>query len=141
MPLRGNEFFGSKAYYRLVAIARRQGGDRCAACGSLQEVQVDHIIPRSLGGSVSEVSTMQLMCAPCNTAKGGSVMSVDEIRRVRRARRREIGLAYSDRHAFWYHVHEGRTSTPLMIGNMSINPPWPSDGTCRPECSLPKVAR
>jgi hypothetical protein len=52
-------------------VFRRDGG-RCAACGSAELLQFDHVIPVALGGA-STAENLQLLCAPCNRAKGSSL--------------------------------------------------------------------
>lgn len=52
-------------------VFRRDGG-RCAACGSAELLQFDHVIPVALGGA-STVDNLQLLCAECNRAKGASL--------------------------------------------------------------------
>jgi 5-methylcytosine-specific restriction endonuclease McrA len=52
-------------------VFRRDGG-RCAACGSGELLQFDHVIPVALGGASTE-ENLQLLCAPCNRAKGDSL--------------------------------------------------------------------
>lgn len=52
-------------------VFRRDGG-RCAACGSAELLQFDHIIPVALGGA-STPENLQLLCAPCNREKGASL--------------------------------------------------------------------
>lgn len=50
-----------------LLLARR---DVCAMCGDYpKEFHLDHIIPRSRGGS-SRPENLQWLCVPCNTAKG-----------------------------------------------------------------------
>lgn len=41
----------------------------CAACGSAEDLVVDHIVPIVRGGS-SDISNLQALCAPCNRSKG-----------------------------------------------------------------------
>ena len=52
-------------------VFRRDGG-RCASCGSPELLQFDHVIPVALGGA-STPANLQVLCAPCNRAKGASL--------------------------------------------------------------------
>lgn len=52
-------------------VWRRDGG-RCVQCASKQNLQFDHIIPVSQGGATS-VANLQLLCQPCNGAKGKKI--------------------------------------------------------------------
>lgn len=52
-------------------IFRRDGG-RCVACGSAELLQFDHVIPVAMGGATT-AENLQLLCAPCNRAKGASL--------------------------------------------------------------------
>ncbi len=49
-------------------VWQRDGG-RCAQCGSRERLEFDHIVPVSRGGS-STVRNLELLCEPCNRAKG-----------------------------------------------------------------------
>jgi 5-methylcytosine-specific restriction endonuclease McrA len=54
-----------------LAVFERDGG-RCIECDSNFELQYDHIIPVAMGGATT-VANLQLLCAPCNQAKGGTL--------------------------------------------------------------------
>jgi 5-methylcytosine-specific restriction endonuclease McrA len=45
-------------------------GAVCVKCGSKNDIQADHIVSRSDGGS-SDPSNYQPLCGPCNSKKGG----------------------------------------------------------------------
>jgi 5-methylcytosine-specific restriction endonuclease McrA len=53
------------------AVWERDGG-RCVECANDFELQFDHVIPVALGGATSE-QNLQLLCAPCNQAKGAAL--------------------------------------------------------------------
>ncbi|MFC7494536.1 MULTISPECIES: HNH endonuclease [unclassified Nocardioides] len=52
-------------------VWQRDGG-RCRNCQLPHELQFDHIIPVAMGGS-SEPENLQLLCGPCNRAKGAGL--------------------------------------------------------------------
>ncbi len=54
-----------------LAVWVRDGG-RCVRCGGTQDLEFDHIIPVSKGGSNSE-RNVQILCGQCNRSKGGSI--------------------------------------------------------------------
>ncbi len=51
-------------------VFSRDGG-KCQCCGSYSELEYDHIIPFSCGGS-SVPSNIQLLCFKCNRSKSNS---------------------------------------------------------------------
>lgn len=48
-------------------VWKRDGG-ACRHCGATTNLQFDHIIPRSRGGS-SEAANVELLCGDCNNKK------------------------------------------------------------------------
>jgi hypothetical protein len=54
-----------------LAVFQRDGG-RCVECGSRFDLQYDHLIPVALGGATA-VENLQILCAPCNQAKGAAL--------------------------------------------------------------------
>jgi 5-methylcytosine-specific restriction endonuclease McrA len=56
---------------RQLVWQRDQG--RCVHCGATSELQLDHQIPVSMGGSNTEAN-LQLLCGPCNRRKGAAVV-------------------------------------------------------------------
>lgn len=53
------------------AVFERDGG-RCVRCGTSFDIQYDHVIPVSLGGS-STVENLQILCGTCNRVKGSGL--------------------------------------------------------------------
>ena len=63
------------------ASVRRAAGDRCGYCRSPQhlvmgKLEIEHIIPRSRGGT-DEESNLWLSCSLCNRYKGTQVEAAD----------------------------------------------------------------
>jgi hypothetical protein len=52
-------------------VWNRDGG-RCVQCGGNVELEYDHIVPLSKGGS-NTAKNIQLLCAQCNRAKGSEI--------------------------------------------------------------------
>jgi len=49
--------------------ARMKSGRKCAYCGSASSLSLDHLVPRSLGGSDS-ADNLVYACRSCNSSKG-----------------------------------------------------------------------
>lgn len=61
---------GSLTGYEVREWLLEKWGRRCAYCGAANRpLQVEHIVPRSRGGS-QRISNLTLACGPCNTRKG-----------------------------------------------------------------------
>ena len=50
----------------------RRDGARCTECGSTEDLTLDHIYPKSLGGS-DTAANLRVLCRPCNSRKGARV--------------------------------------------------------------------
>jgi hypothetical protein len=51
---------------RMTVIAR--DGNRCVRCGATEDLTVDHIFPRSLGGTHA-ITNLRCLCRSCNSAR------------------------------------------------------------------------
>lgn len=63
-----NSSRGKKPNAKRVHRIRALGG-KCAYCGSDRDLTLDHIVPRSRGGS-NCVENLQVLCMKCNTTRG-----------------------------------------------------------------------
>jgi 5-methylcytosine-specific restriction endonuclease McrA len=72
----------SSWYWRFTTIRRRdqiltslreriykRDGYKCVTCGSGDDLTLDHIYPKSLGGATTE-DNLQTLCRSCNSIKG-----------------------------------------------------------------------
>ena len=54
------------------AFVWNRDGGRCVQCGGKERLEFDHVIPIALGGG-NTARNLQLLCEPCNRAKGASI--------------------------------------------------------------------
>lgn len=55
---------------RLFVFGR--DGRRCTQCGAADDLTIDHVFPRALGGTHDEAN-LQTLCRSCNSRKGARV--------------------------------------------------------------------
>lgn len=48
-------------------------GNRCLACGAIEKITMDHIVPVSLGGK-TEAANVQPLCRHCNSKKSTKII-------------------------------------------------------------------
>jgi hypothetical protein len=82
------KIISSKRKELIIALEKRDGLF-CQACGSVENLVIDHILPLSDGGS-SEVENLQLLCKFCNGSKGSRDMDYLERMNKRRKLRNQI---------------------------------------------------
>jgi hypothetical protein len=58
---------------KVIQVMLKSEG-KCVACGSQNELQVDHIIPHSRGGS-DKLENLQMLCKKCNLDKRDKTMA------------------------------------------------------------------
>ena len=56
---------------RTKSIVYTRDGGKCQCCGSFENIEYDHIMPYSCGGS-GDASNIQLLCLKCNRSKSNS---------------------------------------------------------------------
>jgi 5-methylcytosine-specific restriction endonuclease McrA len=66
---------GSTSAWRKVrqVVINRDGC--CQRCGTEDNLSVDHIVPRKLGGDDS-LNNLEVLCGSCNSSKGGRFFDV-----------------------------------------------------------------
>lgn len=56
-----------------VIAVMKNSDSRCVNCGSDGDLQIDHIIPHSRGGT-NDIDNLQMLCRDCNLSKGAKTM-------------------------------------------------------------------
>lgn len=65
------DFYQSYPWKKVRAEALKKYGSVCMKCGSTQEIQVDHVLARSLYPRLKlKLYNLQILCGPCNRKKG-----------------------------------------------------------------------
>ena len=62
----------SRAYKLQRIKVLERDNYRCVYCGSEEQLQVDHIWPRKLGGG-HDLDNLQTLCRPCNLRKAAKI--------------------------------------------------------------------
>lgn len=62
---------------RRLLIFKRDG-NKCLSCGTYNNLSIDHIIPKSLGGKNNH-DNLQTLCIKCNRKKGNRIRNYREI--------------------------------------------------------------
>ena len=64
------------------AMIYKRDNNSCQYCGSTRHLTIDHIIPKSKGGS-EEWTNLVVACSKCNTKKGDKLLSQTDMRLIK----------------------------------------------------------
>ena len=75
----GSSFGDATEHNRIIPREVKQyvmfrDNGRCVSCSSAENIQFDHIIPFSQGGTSVDATNIQILCADCNKRKGNTLM-------------------------------------------------------------------
>jgi 5-methylcytosine-specific restriction endonuclease McrA len=106
--------------YEVREYLLEKWGRKCAYCGAENvPLQVEHIVPRSRGGS-DRVSNLTLACGPCNQAKGNQTATEyghPDIQRKAKQPLNDAAAVNATRWAIYRRLAE--TGLPLELGTGS----------------------
>lgn len=60
---------------RVRELIFTRDGTECRACGTEKNLHIDHVVPRSAGGS-DDLNNLQVLCGSCNSRKGAKIPEV-----------------------------------------------------------------
>ena len=70
-----NSFYNTEEWRSLREVVFQVFGKRCLCCGSKENLQVDHVVPRSVNPLIAlKVKNLQPLCKICNGLKGTLVI-------------------------------------------------------------------
>lgn len=64
------------------AMIYKRDNNSCQYCGSTRHLTIDHVIPKSKGGS-EEWTNLVVACSKCNTKKGDKLLSQTDMKLVK----------------------------------------------------------
>ncbi|MFA7471153.1 MAG: HNH endonuclease, partial [Weeksellaceae bacterium] len=67
-----NETLGRQISQQVKDLVWNRDNGQCRECGSNEQLEFDHIIPFSKGGS-NTYRSIQLLCQPCNRKKSNKI--------------------------------------------------------------------
>lgn len=78
--VQSNAFLWSKEWKELRSEALKLYGSNCKFCGSINNIQIDHILPRKYYPELAlEISNLQPLCSKCNKKKGNKILLAKNI--------------------------------------------------------------
>jgi 5-methylcytosine-specific restriction endonuclease McrA len=113
-------------------LYERQGG-KCLWClreTELHKMHLDHIMPRSLGGTDLPIN-MQLLCAPCNMAKGAKAPAGSQHTLFDEPQRRKGFKQYPGHRGERFNDHEFRNTKRVMATMFIMIPSMAKKQTIR----------
>lgn len=83
--------YNVKSFLRILLLALYE--NKCMNCGSITFLNIDHIIPRSLGGT-DELNNLQILCWPCNRKKSNTLIVDYRMKTFREFYNKNINLMH-----------------------------------------------